>query len=106
MPDEETNTSRPPWGNNLVGTAVKVSVVGAWLNAEVVEVDTDHDGARGVFVRYADYRTRTPARTTAKKLGACGLLKPAGDAAAQVSKMPRTPRLRVLPRAMRVVARA
>ena len=40
------------------------------------------------------------------KLGACGLLKPAGDAAAQVSKMPRTPRLRVLPRAMRVVARA
>ena len=51
-------------------------------------------------------RTRTPARTTAKKLGACGLLKPAGDAAAQVSKMPRTPRLRVLPRAMRVVARA
>ena len=39
----------------MVGTAVKVSVVGAWLNAEVVEVDTDHDGARGVFVRYTDY---------------------------------------------------
>ena len=55
VPDEETNTSRPPWGNNLVGTAVKVSVVGAWLNAEVVEVDTDQDGARGVFVRYTDY---------------------------------------------------
>ena len=40
----------------MVGTAVKVSVVGAWLNAEVVEVDTDHDGARGVFVEKASVK--------------------------------------------------
>ncbi|CAH0380210.1 unnamed protein product [Pelagomonas calceolata] len=55
VPDGETSTSRPPWGKNLVGTAVKVHAVGAWLRAEIVDVETDYSGARGICIQYTDY---------------------------------------------------
>ena len=46
---------RPPWSEGLIGTSVRVHAVGAWLKAEIVEVETDHGGARGICIQHTDY---------------------------------------------------